>query len=153
VFLMFVSGFEVQKSFSNGDRKLIFAIFAGGTLIPAIAGASAPLVYDFRPFLGAQQNMAALQIVIGVAVGGTSIPVISRIFLDLNIMDSRFAKIVLTTASIEDILLWIALAIATGLVSATEVSVTEMLLMIATTLAFFFVGLKIVPALIEMGRR
>jgi Kef-type K+ transport system membrane component KefB len=153
VFLMFVSGFEVQKSFSNGDRKIILAIFVGGTLIPAVAGASAPLVYDFRPFLGAEQNMIALQIVIGVAVGVTSIPVISRIFLDLNIMDSRFAKIVLTTASIEDILLWIALAIATSLVSATEVSVTEMLVMIATTLAFFFVGLKIVPALIERGRR
>jgi Kef-type K+ transport system membrane component KefB len=51
---------------------------------------------------------------IGVAV--TSIPVISRILLDLGVIDTPFARIVLAAAVIEDVALYVLLAIALSLV-------------------------------------
>lgn len=151
VLLMFVSGFEIQKSFSKGDKKTIFVLLLGATAVPFIAGWIAPNFYDFSPFLGSAENMLALKIIIAIAVAVTSIPVISKIFIDLKIMNTRFAKIVLATATIQDIILWVALAIATGLVSTETVSTSNITFTILITLAFFGVSLLIMPKLIRFS--
>jgi len=53
-------------------------------------------------------------------VAVTSIPVISRIMFDLGILETPFARIVLTAAVIEDIALYVVLAVALGLVSQAQ---------------------------------
>ncbi len=50
----------------------------------------------------------------------TSIPVIWKILFALGIMHSRFAKIVVGVAGIHDIILWVALAVSSGIVSTHE---------------------------------
>ena len=45
----------------------------------------------------------------------TSVPVVSKIFADLKILHTRFARLVLGVAVLEDIVLWLALAVATAL--------------------------------------
>ena len=149
ILLMFISGFEIERSFSKDDKKTIIAILLGSTLIPFAAGWLVPGVYDFSPFLGIKDNMLALKIVIAIAVAVTSIPVISKIFIDLNIMSTRFAKIVLATATIHDIILWVALAIATGLVSTAAVSTSGITSTVLITFAFFGVALFVMPRLIK----
>jgi Kef-type K+ transport system membrane component KefB len=84
---------------------------------------------------------------IGVAV--TSIPVISRIFLDLDIMQTRFARLVLGVAVIEDIVLWAVLAVATALASASELPRKKIVVHVAVTLLYFVVGLSIAPRAIK----
>src|SRR3989338_2286142 len=96
--LMFMSGFEIQKSINRDDRKTIFAILIGATIIPFIAGFFSPMFYDFSPFLGAKGNMLALSIIIAIAGAVTAIPIISKIFIELGIMNTRFAKIVIAIA-------------------------------------------------------
>jgi Kef-type K+ transport system membrane component KefB len=54
-----------------------------------------------------------------MAVAVTSIQVISRIMHDLGLLSTRFARIVLSVAVIEDIVLYVVLAVAVGLVQAT----------------------------------
>jgi len=147
--LMFVSGFEVQKSISRSDSKIILAILLGSTIIPFAAGWLAPSFYDFSKYLGPANNMLALQIIIAIAVAVTSIPVISKIFMDLKVMDSRFAKIVLATATIHDVLLWVALAVATGLIAHNEFSFSSIFLNIAITLAFFIIAILAVPKILK----
>ncbi|MEN9626468.1 MAG: hypothetical protein RL557_796 [archaeon] len=149
VFLMFISGFEIQKSFNKQDKKIITAILIGATLIPFIVGWFAPNFYDFSSFIGIKGNMSALKIIIAIAVAVTSIPVISKIFLDLGIINTRFAKIVLTIATIEDIILWVALAIATGLVSSEVVSLSGIITTIIITLLFFGISILFMPKLIK----
>ena len=55
-----------------------------------------------------------------MAVAVTSIPVISRIMHDLNLLPTRFARIVLSTAVIEDIVLYVMLAVALSLVQTAS---------------------------------
>ncbi|MBN1468373.1 MAG: cation:proton antiporter [Fusobacteriaceae bacterium] len=149
IFLMFISGFEIQSSFSKHDKKIVSAILIGATIIPFLAGWMAPRFYDFTPFIGPKQNLLALNIVIAIAIAVTSIPVISKIFIDLDIIDSRFAKIVLAAATIQDIILWIALAIATGLVSKEHVSKINILSTVMVTIIFFLIMLFVMPKIIS----
>ncbi len=153
VLLMFVSGFELQKSLDKEDRKDILALTLGSTVIPFILGWIAPTLYDFSPYLGDKQNMLALQLVIAIAAAITSIPVLSRIFIDLGVMNTRFAKIVLSTATIHDIVLWVALAIATGLVSTQGYSLSAITYTVGLTITFFAVSLLIMPRLVEFLSR
>lgn len=149
VLLMFISGFEMQKSFGREDKKLIAAILIGATAIPFFIGWFAPSFFDFSPYLGERGNMLSLTIIIAIAVAVTSIPVISRIFLDLGIINTRFAKIVLAAATIEDIILWVALAVATGLAGGQSLSLLGILSKVFITLAFFAVALLIFPKIFE----
>ena len=69
-----------------------------------------------RNFIGPAGNNAALILVFGMAVAVTSIPVISRIMHDVGLLGTRFSRIVLSVAVIEDIVLYVILAVAIGLV-------------------------------------
>lgn len=151
VLLMFVSGFEMDKDADKRDRKLILAILLGATVVPFLAGWVAPHFYDFSPYLGAKSNMVALKIIIAIAVAVTSIPVISKIFLDLGIINTRFAKIVLATATIQDVFLWVALAIATGLVSTGALTFSGIITTVLITFAFFGLALSVVPKLLSFS--
>jgi len=148
VLLLFVSGFEIKGGFSRDDRRIAGIILAAATTLPFLAGAAAPLVFDFSPYMGARSNMPALVLVIGIAVAVTSIPVISRIFLDLSILHTRFARLVLAIAGVEDVGLWVALAVATSLVGSAAPSIRTLVVTPAVTLAFCAVGLLLVPRLL-----
>jgi Kef-type K+ transport system membrane component KefB len=56
-------------------------------------------------------------LVFSLAIAVTSIPVISRIMSDLGIQGTPFARIVLAVAVIEDVIVYVILAIAIGLVT------------------------------------
>ncbi|MGE0267133.1 MAG: cation:proton antiporter [Candidatus Omnitrophota bacterium] len=153
VLLMFLSGFEIQKSLTKEDGKLCVFLLLGATVIPFFAGWIAPRFFDFSPYLGTKGNMLALTIVIAIAVAVTSIPVISRIFIDLDIMETRFAKVVLATATIQDVILWIALAIATGLVSNETVTPMSVVTTVFITLMFFLISLFVMPKIINKSNK
>src|SRR5207253_5793073 len=104
VLLMFISGFEVQRSFSKQDRKIGISFLLGATVVPFIIGVLTPYIYNFTPYSGPNGNTLSLAIIVGIGVSVTSIPVISKIFIDLRIMDTRFAKIVLGIATVEDVI-------------------------------------------------
>lgn len=151
ILLMFISGFEVQKSFDKEDRRLIGVTLLGATVIPFLAGWLAPSFYDFSPYLGSKSNMPALTLIIAIAVAVTSIPVISKIFLDLGIINTRFAKIILATATIQDVILWVALAIATGLVNTDSFSLSKIITTVSITIGFFGLALFVMPKLIRFS--
>src|SRR2546422_8742230 len=47
VLLMFISGFEIQRSFSKGDRKIATSFLLGATVVPFIIGMLLPYFYSF----------------------------------------------------------------------------------------------------------
>jgi len=153
VMLMFISGFELQKSLKKGDSKLILAILLGGTIVSFGAGWVAPDFYPTASLIGTARNFLAFKIIIGCAVAVTSIPVISKIFLDLHIAQTRFAKIIIAVATIEDVILWVAVAIATALVSTQQMSPFTVPLTLLLIGAFFLtVFFVLCPVLTFLSR-
>jgi Kef-type K+ transport system membrane component KefB len=140
IFLMFISGFEAQKTLDRSDAKLIGAVVAGSTFIPFAAGFAFPVFFGMENFLGIKNNIFAVQIIVGVSVAVSAIPVISKIFIDLNIIQTRFAKIVIAAAVIHDLLLWLFMSLALALVSKDLFVLSDMVGMVVF-LAAFFVGI------------
>jgi K+:H+ antiporter len=75
--------------------------------------------------------------------------VVSKIFADLKILHTRFARLVLGVAVLEDIVLWLALAIATAMAGKAALDPRKMSYHLFATVAFFLLGLTIVPRAVK----
>jgi Kef-type K+ transport system membrane component KefB len=153
ILLMFTSGFSMERKAHPSDRRLLLILVVITTVFPFLAGWIATSTIDFSPFLGPARHPVALSLVVGIAVAVTSIPVIARIFLDLGVAETRFARTVMSVAVAHDILLWVVLAVAVGLVGATAPTLTLIALIVGKTALFFVISLTLgPPALRRLSR-
>jgi Kef-type K+ transport system membrane component KefB len=147
--LMFLSGAETQQLFTREERREVGWLAIVGTGIPFVLG------LIFGPWLigpalaGPNGNRISLVIILAVAVAVTSVPVVSKIFADLRILHTRFARLVLGVAVLEDIVLWLALALATAMAGKAVLNPREMSYHLISTIGFFVLGLTIVPRLVK----
>lgn len=153
VLLMFSSGFEIERKFDRQDTKTILALTIGTTLIPLIFGWISTNFFNLEKLVGPANNLLSLKLVITVALAITSIPVISKIFLDLGIIQTTFAKITLATATIHDIILWVFISIATGLVSSKALSLANISTHVVISILFFVVALIFVPKIFNLVKK
>jgi Kef-type K+ transport system membrane component KefB len=143
--LMFLSGAETKALFQRHERKQIAWLAAVGTALPFFAMLGLASALPLGWFMGARANRTSLVLVMSIAVAVTSIPVISRIFFDLKILHTRFARLVLGVAVLEDIGLWAVLAVATALADSTGLPEKKIAIHILLTLLYFALGLTIAP--------
>jgi Kef-type K+ transport system membrane component KefB len=115
IFLMFATGAELGSLFRRGERRTSITITITGVLLPFLAGILVFRLLHLNYLEGAAHNSRALSLVFAAGIAVTSIPVISRIMIDLGIVNTPFARIVLNAAVIEDVVLYAILAIAVGL--------------------------------------
>ncbi|MZE81329.1 cation:proton antiporter [Streptomyces xinghaiensis] len=116
--LIYLAGTELHGHVTSTERRTITAVSLSGLLIPFAAGLAIAASFDLGELTGPHGSDATLVLVFGMAIALTSIPVISRIMLDLGILGTRFARIVLTVAVLEDVLLYVVLAIVLGMAGA-----------------------------------
>lgn len=147
--LMFLSGAETQQLFTREERREVGWLTIVGTGLPFLLGlAFGPWL--IRPSLaGPNGNRASLIIILAVGVAVTSVPVVSKIFADLKILHTRFARLILGVAVLEDIVLWLALAVATAMAGTAALNPRAMSYHLISTIAFFLLGLTIVPRVIK----
>jgi len=147
--LMFLSGAETRQLFTREERREVGWLVIVGSGIPFVLGLIAG-PWLVRPALaGPNGNPISLIIILAVGVAVTSVPVVSKIFADLKILHTRFARLVLGVAVLEDIVLWLALAVATALASKTALSPKVISYHLITTVIFFGLGLTIVPRIVK----
>jgi Kef-type K+ transport system membrane component KefB len=149
LFLMFASGAETRHLFSREDRRQVSWLASVGTGLPFLLTLLALPFLSLDGLMGPARQRTSLSLVIGIAVAVTSIPVISKIFFDLKILHTRFARLVLGVAVIEDILLWAVLAVATALAKSNVMPKHQIAVHVAITLAYFAAGLTLLPRLLR----
>ena len=147
--LMFLSGAETRQLFTREERREVGWLTIVGTGLPfLLALVLGPWLV--RPSLaGPHGNRISLIIVLAVGVAVTSVPVVSKIFADLKILHTRFARLVLGVAVLEDIVLWLALAVATALAGQTALNFGQISRHLIGTIAFFVLGLTLFPRVIK----
>ena len=147
--LMFLSGAEARQLFTREERNEVGWLTIVGTGIPFV------LALGLGPWLispalaGPNGNRISLIIVLAVGVAVTSVPVVSKIFADLKILHTRFARLVLGVAVLEDIVLWLALAVATAMAGKNALNPRAMSYHLIVTVGFFALGLTIVPRIVK----
>src|ERR1700729_3847665 len=117
--LMFAAGTETRRLLQRDAIRPVALTATFGLVIPFAAGLGLVAALGVRSFMGTAGNKSALVLVFGMAVAGTRIPVIPRIMHDVGLLGTRFSRIVLSVAVIEDIVLYVILAVAIGLVQAS----------------------------------
>ena len=149
ILLMFTAGFKISGPLLKGDRPLLAALILGGMGLPFLFGfAASPLFPN-----AASPNPLAFSLVIAVASAVTSIPVITRIFMDLEMASSRFSQVVLTAAAIQDIILWIVVSLALAVQQeqvGTPIGIAPVVIGTALFAAF---SILVVPGMLRFGGR
>ncbi|MFR9787913.1 cation:proton antiporter [Streptomyces sp. MB22_4] len=116
--LVYLTGTELRARRRAGGRRTIAYAAVSGLALPFAFGLAVASAVHTDGLTGPNGSPAALALVFGMAVAVTSVPVISRIMLDLGILRTLFARIVLAVAVVEDILLYVVLAIVLGMAQA-----------------------------------
>jgi Kef-type K+ transport system membrane component KefB len=114
--LMFAAGTQMRQLVQRDAVRPVAWIAVFGLVIPFAAAVALVPVFGAQRFLGTAGNRTALTLTFGLAIAVTSIPVISRIMHDLGLLGTRFSRIVLSVAVVEDIVVYVLLAVAVGLV-------------------------------------
>ncbi|HEA6929761.1 TPA: cation:proton antiporter [Campylobacter lari] len=136
IFLMFIAGFNTQINFEKQNIKIISILFLGATFIPIVLGYFF-IDYFKDSFIGEKGNDLSFSLVFLIAIAVTSIPVISKIFFDIGIIKTRFASIVLTTSTIQDLFLWILLNVAINASTSNSFSIENNLWTAFITIILF----------------
>ena len=136
IFLMFLSGYNTDIKVDKTNAKTISLVFVGATILP-MAG-SIPFFGMFKEhFIGSINNDVAYCLVFAIGVAITSIPVISKIFFDMGIMNTKFSNTVLTVSTFQDLCLWILLNVATKIAQSGEIKLVEMIVIVLVTIGIF----------------
>lgn len=147
--LMFLSGAETKQLFTREERREVGWLTIVGTGIPFLLGLIVGPMLVGPAIAGPKGNKLSLVIILAVGVAVTSVPVISKIFADLKILHTRFARLVLGVAVLEDIVLWAALAVATAVAGTAALKPGHMVYHLLSTVGFFALGLTLLPRAVK----
>ncbi|HTM39086.1 MAG TPA: cation:proton antiporter [Terriglobales bacterium] len=147
--LMFLSGAETQQLFTREERREVGWLVIVGTGIPFVLALLLGPWLIHPALAGPNSNRVSLIIILAVGVAVTSVPVVSKIFADLKILHTRFARLILGVAVLEDIVLWLALAVATSMAGKAALDPKAMGFHLLMTISFFVLGLTIVPRIVK----
>ena len=139
IFLMFCSGFNTQIEVGKENRRIISCVFIGATILPMLGGI--PFAFFMKEhFIGEAGNQLSFVLVFIIGVAITSIPVISKIFFDMGVMNTPFTNTVLTASTLQDLCLWILLNLATRVAETGTANPLDMALVVILTLGMFVVA-------------
>ncbi|WP_129113443.1 cation:proton antiporter [Halegenticoccus tardaugens] len=142
--LMIYVGMEVDlhNLFELGPQALMVAF--GGFIVPFGLG------YGVGHFIGATVGQSLF---IGIAMAATSLATKSRILVDLDILDTRIAGVLLGGALLSDVGVMVVFAGIMGFIETGEVTAVGLSLVAGKALLFFaaalLVGEKVLPHLWE----
>jgi Kef-type K+ transport system membrane component KefB len=149
ILLMFSAGFKVSTVFAKADQSLLMKLILGGVALPFIFGfIGSPLLPNRL-----QPEPLAFSLVIAAAAAVTSIPVLTKIFLDLGIGSGRFARLTLTAATIQDLVLWTILSLAIAIQHGQIVDGGGILLTILATAGLTVFAILLAPTLVRLAGR
>lgn len=138
IFLMFVSGYNTKIDLDRKNTRIFTSLFVGSTIIPMFWGM--PFINIFmKYFIGSKNNKIAYSIVFLIAIAITSIPVISKIFFDMGIINTKFANIVLTASTLQDLCLWILLNSSINIATSEKVDYLKMFITVVVTIVLFVI--------------
>ena len=145
--LMFSSGYSTQINIGKENLNTYTKLFIGATFIPTLLGMPFIKMYSTE-FIGVANNYEAYALVFLISMSITSIPVISKIFFDIDMMNTKFSNMVLSVSTVQDLCLWIALNLSISLVSGEELNLVKFISITILTIGLL-VGVRIIEEVVN----
>ncbi len=118
IFLMFEVGlnFEFGETFRT-NKKGLLSISGFGMVVPFSLGFfTAPWFWSHLP--DPKPELLGFQLFFATAMSITAIPILGRIFMELNLSHTRIAALVLSAAALDDATGWILLGVVGAVVQS-----------------------------------
>lgn len=147
--LMFCSGTETRGLFDRKEWRQVFWLALVGTGLPFLVTMIAAQSLPLDLLIGTAGKITPLVLIIAMAVAVTSIPVISKIMYDLKILHTRFARLILAVAVLEDIVLWAILALAVPLAKSDAIGQRDIAMHLLAVCVYLGMGLLVMPSLLR----
>jgi Kef-type K+ transport system membrane component KefB len=120
LFFLFSAGLEMNLTQIQQRKWKIVLISALGFLIPFTIGFGAVILApDFWNHTAASATLT-LALFIGTALSITALPVITRILVDLSLLDQEVGIMVISSATIDDLIGWSLFAVIISSLSAAH---------------------------------
>ena len=134
IFLLFTVGLETKVNDLMKSGKAAFFCALMGVIVPFILG--------FALIMGTEGNMNHA-LFLAAAMVATSVGITATIIKDLNLMDTREARIIIAAAVIDDVLGMIVLAIVNGMAESGELSILNVASITLQAVVFVLVVIAI----------
>lgn len=117
ILLMFQIGLEFHfKETLSTSKRTIVAVSAAGIAVPFALGLfTAPWFFD--QIEGARPDELSFRLFFAVAMSITAIPILGRIFMELNVSHTRVAALTIGAAAIDDVTGWLILGLIAALIT------------------------------------
>ncbi len=153
IMLLLVSGMEVDLSVVLKYRNTAVSTCLIGILIPF--GLGFLISFFFPDFMGLEftEMRLAFSLFIGTAIAISSLPIIAKILLDLDIFKTQIGFIIIAAAMLNDLIGWLIFSIILGMIGANDHGMsfsTTLLLTILFVLFMLLVGRRIINRLIPL---
>jgi len=143
LFLMFLSGLEINfKDLKKVGKPSLF-VAIGGVIVPLSLGILVSHLFGFEWNIG---------LVIGLILVATSVGVPVRVLMDLNMLNTEAGLTILGAAVIDDIVGIILFVSVLGVSSPMDIGFLGIKILIFFIL-FMFVGLKIIDRIFNLGEK
>lgn len=151
VLLLLVSGLEVDLTIVLRHRKTAVSTSLIGIIIPFVLGFC--IAYFFPSLMGIKDTEMrfVFALFIGTAIAISSLPVIAKILMDLNIFKTQIGFIIMAAAMLNDLIGWLIFSIILGLIGATGHGFSfgeTLLLTLGFVIFILLIGRKITAKLV-----
>lgn len=151
VMLLFISGMEIDLPliWKNGRSALFISIT--GMIIPLSIGTYVAWKYYDIFSGGVAEQQLVFALFMGTVLSITALPVIAKILIDLNLLNSKIGSLIVTCAMLDDFVGWILFSIVLSLMPGTSMRPVQMSLLstIFLTIVFVALTLTVIKALLN----
>ena len=152
IFLMFQIGMEFDFTRQlKGQGYTFILISATGIIVPFLLGVvTAPFFWESLP--EPRPDILGFRLFFAVAMSITAIPILGRIFMELNYSDTKIASIIISSAAIDDVIGWLLLGLITALVTASfneQIMLYKICSLILFALIAYFLGSRVLSSFIN----
>ena len=162
--MMFYIGMEINPDDMRKSSKPAILASIGGFLVPFAAGFA--VTYYFldhgltggrEPLVDGQGGIVTASLFVGMAIAVTSLATKSRILLDLGLLDTRIAMVLMVGALLSDTAALVIFGGVMGFSETSTIDVQSLLIIVLKVVLFFvtaaFAGVKLFPALDRAANR
>jgi len=155
ILLMFCAGSEARRLLAKENRRQTYILIGAADSVnfTLVLGLGLAGLLPLASLTGPAGQETSTLLVLAIALSVTSIPVISRIFWDLRIMHTRFVSLILGSAVLEDVALWIVLSVAMIIAASATVAEQDVVGNITShvfaTFAYVIAALVAMPMLLK----
>jgi Kef-type K+ transport system membrane component KefB len=140
VFLLLVAGTEVNLTSFKKERRVVLTTSLAGIAVPFAAGLVLGL-YLPAGYLPDQNRRWLFAFFLATAMSISSIPLIAKILMDLNLLKTPVGHVIIGSAVVNDLIGWVFFAIILSLMTGGVVAGGSLVTIIVVTLAFSLICL------------